>query len=703
MVATMRRSQHPFPVFGALALASLPTTRLAAQGVLAQYGEPLVVSGALAPGFPVGAVFATGTFFGGAIDRDGAVLFKARIAIDPGLGIDASNDAAYYLGHGFGDIQLVVRAGTQAPGCPAGVLLRNNTATPSNGLNGLPRLSPSGRIVFWRSGLYDPVTPANTPTNADSALYLGTASNPQLLAREGDLVPFLAAGERWGDLQFAPTTHFVNSSGAVVFQNTLRLASPVTSANDTMLVYGPAGALQLVVREGSTWPGAANQETVGPVGSQVQLNEAGIVLHGVNLLVGSGLVPVTTANDRALAVWANGVDSVIAREGQAAPGLPAGVVFTDASSTIVFYGTSSCSLDQNGTAVFRARLAGGGTQAGVDDDAVFVGNAAATTLVFRRNDPAPGLAAGVRIGAIDDASLAIDDGGRIACATTLVGAVTTADDSVVWLGAPGALAPLLRENDVIAALPPTINGPWRSGDLATARPAVNGSGQVILPLQVTDGVATRVVVLGFTAPGLVRVLVDGAETWSTNLGSSSSVTLGLFSPAGSGDTGPTWFNRHGDFNLLLTLPATPSNLGAVIMRGHLGTLQATPAAVPSTGGFAQDFVLDCGTTHANELYLFAATSFGTSPGFPSPFGPQLVPLNFDPTWTTLSISLLNSAVWTNTFGLLDGNGRTTLPVGFHLPPGLPGLAGTTLHHVALLLDASLTSTFVTEPAALHLL
>lgn len=698
----MRFPRDPFAAISALTLVCFPTQRLAAQGVLAQHGEPLVASGALAPGFPAGAVFATGTFFGGAIDRDGAVLFKARIAVDPGLGIDASNDAAYYLGHGFSDLQLVVRAGTQAPGCPAGVLLRNNTATPSNGLNGLPRLSPSGGILFWRSGLYDPATPANTPTNADSALYLGTPGNPQLLAREGDLVPFLTAGERWGDLQFAPTTHFVNSSGAVVFQNSLRLASPVTSANDTMLVYGPAGALQLVVREGSTWPGAANQETVGPVGSQVQLAEAGFVLHGVNLLAGSGIVPVTTANDRALAIWSNGFDSVIAREGQPAPGLPAGVVFSDASSTVVFYGTSSCSLDQNGNAVFRARLAGGGTQAGVDDDAVFVGNAAVTTLVFRRNDAAPGLAAGVRIGAIDDASLAIDDSGRIACATTLVGNVTAADDSVVWLGAPGALTPLLRENDVIPGLPPTSNGPWRCSDLATAHPALNGSGQLVLPLQASDGVATRVVVLGFTAPGLVRVLVDGTETWSTNLGASNNVTLGLFSPAGSGDTGPTWFNRHGDFNLLLTLPATPSNLGAVIMRGHLGTLQATPAAMPATGGFAQDFALDCGTAHANELYLFAATSLGTSPGFPSPFGPQLVPLNLDPTWTSLSISLLNSSVWTNTFGLLDNNGRTALPVGFHLPPGLPGLAGTTLHHVAVLLDASLASTFVTEPAALRL-
>ena len=689
------------------AFATALAVPAAAQSVLSQYGETVMASGMLVPGFPAGATFGTATVLGATIDRNGTMLFKARIAQSAGLGIDASNDAALFLGNGAGDLQMVVRAGTQAPGLPAGILLRNNTATPSNGVNGAPRLSPSGGILFFRSGLYDPVTPANTPTNADSALFWGAAASLQLLAREGDLVPFLGSGERWGDLQFAHTTHHVNAAGAVAFQNVLRNGvGGVTAANDSLLVYGVPGSMQVALREGSPWPGATNNETVGPLGTQLQLNGNGMVLHGVGLALNSGTVPVTANNDKALAVWFGGVDHVVAREGDQAPQLPAGTVFADVSVTLPFHGTSACCFNQAGQVLFRSNLAGGGTVAGVDDTAVWVGGLgglASLQKVCRRGEPAPGLAAGVAFGLVADDSLALDDGGNVAFATSLQGAVGTNDDSAVWFGPVGALQAIAREGQNVPGLPPSANGPWQFGDLSVSvRPMLNGSGALVLPVAATDGVATRIVWLGFTQNGLVRVLLDDSEVWSTNLGASSDEVAGFVSIANNSDSTASFWNRNGDLALLMTLPAAPTNLGHLIVRGHLGTVQAVPSAVPATGGIAQDFTIDCGPAQGNRLYLFLATSLGTYPGFPSPLGPQLVPLNLDPLWTTVSLNAANSPIWFNTFGFLDANGKGVGAAGFLLPAGLSALQGTVLHHAALVLDFSLATTFATEPLALKL-
>jgi len=85
-------------------------------------------------------------------------------------------------------------------------------------------------------------------------------------------------------------------------------------------------------------------------------------------------------------------------------------------------------------------------------------------------------------------------------------------------------------------------------------------------------------------------------------------------------------------------------------------------------------------------------------GSPSPLGPQLVPLNFDPTWTDLSVSFVNTSAWSSTFGFTEAAGVAVGLPSFTLPTGVPGLAGVALHHAAVLFDLALVSTHVTEPA-----
>ena len=696
MLCSIHSHSHPKLLLTGFVLTGAIAPALA-QSVLTQHGETVIASGDAVPGFPTGAVIAPGfTALGAAIDRNGTMVFRARVTQNAALGIDSTNDGALFVGRNLGDLRLCVRAGDQAPGCAAGTLLRSNLAAASNGLGTNPRISPTGEILFFRSAIYDPTTPANTPSNANTALFWGTVGNLQLLAREGDTVPFLGNGERYGDIVFTHQSNKINSSGAVVLHNILQTGGGVNSSNDSMLVTGLPGNLQLIVREGSVWPGSQNSELTGPVTTLAQLNESGAVLHEVQLALGSGTVPVTAANDRLLAMWVAGTDLTLCREGDQAPGLPTGVVFADASPTQSFVGTSACSWNASGQTVVRVHLAGGGTTAGVDDTALYLAGPGALSKVFRRGEAAPGLPAGVTFGAVTDDSIGIDDSGRILCTTSLGGSVTTGDDSAVWFGTPNNLQPLAREGD-LAPLTPSTNGPWRFDELfGNVRPVVNGRGQVIMPAQVTDGVASRVAWFGYRTDGRTQVLVDGTESWTTPLGTSAIQTLQFISAAGGGDSSPSWFNDQGDLTLVATLQTTPVNHGNAIVRMHLGSMQANPAAIPATGG-SQSWSLDAGGAQAFQLYFVLGTQSGTRPGLP--FGGAVIPLVPDP-WFSATLSAANSSVYTNSLGLLDGQGRAV--ASFNFPPGFASYAGTLFHHAFVVLDSNLQLPFVSEPTAVKL-
>lgn len=685
---------HPHLVAGATLLC---VCGLSAQSTLTQFGETVLASGDFMPGFPAGAVVATtAPFLAPSIDRNGTLVFRAKAATSAGLGIDTTNDAAIYVGRTGGSLRLVARAGTQAPGCPAGTLLRTGTGTPSNGLNGNPRISPTGEHLLFRSALYDPTNPGNTPSNADSALFFGTAANPQLLAREGDLVPFLTSSERWGQLDFAHQTHKLNSAGTVLFQHVLRTGGSVNSSNDSLLVLGTASNLQVILREGSPWPGSGNQEVVSALSALVQLNESGAVLHELQFVVGSGTVPVTANNDRSLAVWANGTDTIIAREGQQAPGLPTGVVFTDVSTTLGFHNVQWAAFNSSGNTVFRAALSGGGTRAGIDDRALYLAGTGGLFLVARTDDAAPGLL-GVRLGTFADGTATIDERNRVLFSSTLTGNVTPGDDSAVWLGVPGTITALAREGDAVPDLPASTNGPWRYVDLSNAVAWSNELGHIVLPVLVSDGVATKEVWLGFTPTTGVRLLVDTSEPWTTPLGTGAITATSFVGVANSSDGGASWFNHQGDVVLSLTLTTTPTPLGSAMVRTHVGSLQAAPGSVAAIGG-QQFFEVDATTRHAGALYLIVGTLSGTRPGFA--FSGQHVPLNQD-TWLTLSILAANSPAYPTSFGLLDGQGRASSSL--LLPPGLGNLAGAQFHHAVVLFHpTTLQASLVSEPVSLEL-
>ncbi|MCB9879146.1 MAG: hypothetical protein H6835_16240 [Planctomycetes bacterium] len=658
---------------------------LAAQGLMATHGEVLLACGDDVPGVP-GAVIYPGfhllAFDNPTIDLDGTVLFRGGMQSGTGP-VDDGNRHAYFLGRSGGDLHIVVRGGEPAPGCPPGTVLGG--AVGSVGMSAFPRLSPAGGLLFFQSAIYDPINPANTPASSDTALFWGPPGGVLLLAREGAAVPF-APGTTWSSfLQKVYYTH-VCANGQVLFTATLGGAA---SGSNAVMVTGLPGALQPVLRKGDPYPFGGVVVPVSPfepLNVLGQLNASGQVLHDIK----------SSSGELAIGIWTLGVDTLVARDGQQAPGLPAGVVFADDDLAV----NSGC-FNAAGQTAIVAGLSGAGVTA-ANDQALYVGGIGGIAPLLRRGDAAPGLP-GITWGAVDPATVVIDDDGDLAFVAGLGGAVTTADDSGLWLGQAGDLACIAREGDLVPGLLPSANGPWRFGQFGsglTVRPYLVRRRALLFQNPVTDGVATRTLMFGYTpARGLI-LLLDDADTFTTGQGTAAWTIATQFGSPNSSDGTPAWMNANGDFVCKLVLGA-PCN-GAIV-RGHLGSLVGTPSSVPVSGGVTHTLSIDVGPAHGFELYVVLASSLGTRPGFPSPLGPQHVPLVYDPFWTQMSLELANSALWPNSVGVTDQDGVPFGgPAGFTLPPGFPSLLGTTLYHAVVTLDGNLVSTFVSEPSAVLL-
>jgi hypothetical protein len=674
---------------------SLACSTAAAQSQMSQYAQVVQAVGDPVAAIPGATISATSNFDFPIIDQRGTVLYRARMA-GAVTGVD---DRAYFMGRASGDVHMVVRAGDQAPGCPAGTLLRNNSASGSSGLTSMPRISPFGEILFFQSALYDPINSANTPTTADSALFWGTAVSLMLLSREGDQVPYLADLPTYGVQTFFYQNDVINSSGQVVFMTTLVVGSgtpAVTSANDTVMFTGVPGNLSVVSREGSV---LLTGEVVIPVSgstisSIVQINEGGMVLHDQRF---STAVPstATTANDSALAIWVGGNDIIVAREGQQAPGLPAGVLFATPSLNWT-PAVGPGAFTRSGNMLLLAGLDGGGTSTS-NDSALFFGGLNGWQPVLRKGDLCPGLANGEQFGAVGNASMMCDDAGHVTFIATLTGAsVTAANDTSIWVGTPGNLTMLAREGDLAPGLVPSVNGAWHFEQIfqGSQTPYLVDGGAMLWQASVTDGVTTgQGAWYSYTPTQGLRVLAQpGTDSLTTALGTGAWINTGVVGTFNSGDGGPVWVNNRGDFAVKANIAGAPTS---AIVRGHVGAMVATPSSVPVATGGTQAMHLDAGPANAGNLYIVVGSLSGTRPGFD--FGGQHVPLNMDG-WFNLTLQAANSAVLSNTMGVLDAQGRAT--AFFNFPSGYPAFAGTHIDNAFAAINGSGIVTMVSEPASL---
>jgi len=700
-------------ILGLAALAAL-LAPASAQGLASLHGEVVLgsgqappTSGGIATDFLPGAVIGLGSSFFAApsLDLNGTLLFRARCNDDGALQITQANGWAFYMGRTAADLRMIVRGSDQAPGMAPGILLRGSSAS-VNGIQAM-RISPLNEFLMLAASLFDgnvTVTTAN-----DSALFWGSVGGLQPIAREGDLVPTLTNGEIYGAMVNSNQDFLLNANGKTVFRNTLVTGTGgVTSSNDAIVMQGTLGNLQVLAREGDQWTGvgAAGEiiDRFATNGNSViismNLNEAGHVLHDIHFVVGSGSA-TSTANDRAVVIWNGTADQIVAREGDQAPGLPAGALFTDVSAFSSFASIQQNGFNKSSQFVLTATPVGGGLTP-ADDNCLFMGSLTTPlTLILREGDPAPAsMGPGVFFGTVNS-TVQLNDAGQLAFFASVTGAgVTSANDQCLFTGTPGNWTLVAREGDAAPGIPGFFLGAVQAGAVSLDQFGDIQFGSVTITDNGSPTPITRLVQWSWTAEHGLRALHDPIGPMTLPLGTTTLNTS--FSSAGSiqsGDSGSVMFNGNGDVGMVIAAN-TSESLGAAVVRTHIGSFLAKPSAVPVAGGVPQNFLIDVGPNYANTLYLVLATGLGTRPGFVSPLGPQTVPLNFDGLWTNLSLNAANTPIWVNSVGFLDANGKNLFPAAFVMPPGYPSFTGFTIHHSALVIDGNLVSQFATEPSAL---
>lgn len=251
-------------------------------------GVVLTRKGENAPGTEAGVNFSD--FHNPHIKGAGHLAVQAILT---GPGVDSTNDTGLWTADATGNINLVARIGSLAPGTDPGV--RFDVFGPSFQLNDIGRLALQAELQG-----------AGVDSTNNTALWAQDAGGLNLLAREGTQAPGLDPGIKLGDIS---TGISFNNAGAVGFHS-LIIGPGVDATNDSTLWVADADTLTLIARTGDpapdTNPGTVFDSLIAPT-----VNNAGQLAFS-GTLSGAG---IDDSNDRG--IWAqlgHGLE-LIAREG----------------------------------------------------------------------------------------------------------------------------------------------------------------------------------------------------------------------------------------------------------------------------------------------------------------------------------------------------------------------------------------------------
>jgi hypothetical protein len=518
----MRSTSFSAPAATLLGLAALSSIA-SAQGLMSTQGVIVATDGDAVPD-SAGVPIPTYTFGGSSplgnncvIDATGNVLFLARMT-DAGGTLTPINDRAYFYGSSRSNLRMLVRAGDQAPGMAAGVLLRNAGGI-STGLSSTVRLSPDGR-AFWSSSLFDPM--GSITSSNDSAIFGGPFGAQTLLQQRGDVAPGTGGAQLTQAFSsLSLNTIGLNAQGRIYYMGALVNGSgtpPVnTNAgtnNQVGIWAGMPGALELVARKSDPVSGASGAvaiDTFTTLSAAMQMNDSGQLLYDVTFSTTQGAPAATVANDRALMVHTPGGGSVVlAREGDLASGTNF-ATFNSISGDAWAPGLPLNAWTRSGKTLFTSELRNGDVIPTINDRAVFVGGVGSLQVAARRGAAAPGTD-----GTFDNFpgstnssnvySLVNDFGQVVIQATLSGGSTTTANDSGLWTGTPGDLHLVVREGQTMPG-----TGGSLAGSFSSTPVYFNDLGQILFNVSLAGGTVTGNSLWAFIpgSPDLIPVVLNG--------------------------------------------------------------------------------------------------------------------------------------------------------------------------------------------------
>jgi hypothetical protein len=308
-------------------------------------------------------------------------------------------------------------------------------------------LNDAGQIALYDPFLTGPGIGLGTVNR--TAVFIGTPGAMQLAARDGDPSPGNTSTYGGFNGSMSPATF--NDLGQVIFADTW-LGPDVNSNNYTAIFGGGVGSMQLIARGGNQAPAAPAGVGYLHVDLQPGINDSGHIVYPARWTTGVGGVDST--NDVVLYAGPMASPSVIAREGDQAPGTAPGTAY---STFFPGSGSSRAQLNDTGGIFFGATLAGAGVSS-ANDFAYFAGPLNSPRLVFREGDAAPDTGPGVNLsvnfsGTLDGSGfpgITFNDLGQVATLLVLTGpGVTAANDAALYVFDPH-LGPIkiAREGDL---------------------------------------------------------------------------------------------------------------------------------------------------------------------------------------------------------------------------------------------------------------
>ncbi len=277
-----------------------------------------------------------------------------------------------------GRTELLVRSGDVAPETEGARF--QNLFAPS--LNDAGDLAFRGQLVQGEAGV-------------NSTNDTGIWRNDSLLARSGALAPGTGGGV-FADFIDASS---MNAAGSVAFRGTLQIGPGGTNQGNAVGIFRDGN---LVLRTGGVAPNVSGAELLS-LGLPA-ISDTGELAFFATMVPGVG--SVTQLNDQG--IWrGSNLISLVAREGDQAPGLATGAVFGS---------FANASMNSSGQVAFRSLLRpGSGGVTSANDATIWQSN----TLIAREGQQVGGTSAGTLFSSFGDP--AINDSGQIAYRASLRG------------------------------------------------------------------------------------------------------------------------------------------------------------------------------------------------------------------------------------------------------------------------------------------